>query len=152
LIKVAIDIQNLINRLEKGSKKIKNLKKVFFDIAIYMQRKTAETFQKEGARDGQPLWEPFSENTLYDEDGEPQKRPSGKFYTPASKLLQDTGNLKNSFVIKKLVNNELIFGSSLKYAKKHQMGFKSLPARQMLFITETDRRESLKKFVYWSKI
>lgn len=121
-------------QIEKSFDKIKirtdNSKVLLNKIALFHLRQTARTFKVQGNRDEHPAWASFSPNYKI--------RPSGKKVTANSKLLQDTGTLRNSFQKQLLENKRVIYGSILSYAGKHQYGDGKLPAREMLFYTKQD--------------
>lgn len=85
-----------------------------------------------------------------------KKLPNGtrKFYSTrpygrgGSKLLQDTGLLRNSIrPISK--NNEAHVYTRTKYAGAHQFGTKNIPKRDFMWIAQKKINEMSRKFINW---
>ena len=156
--KIKKTLDNLIKRAEK--------KLSFFKaVGIYFHQKTEKVFKAEGAYQ-QSAWHAFSPNTLRTPAGtwrirrytshtpkkgtHPGYLESGVVrYSSTSKLLQSTGQLKNSFRTLDIGNNFIKFGSDLNYAAAHQEGGGRLPKRRMLWISAQDITAIGKKWQFF---
>ena len=106
---------------------------------------------KKNFRDqGSPKWTPFSPNSLG------SRRPSGKKITNSSKLLQDTGNLRDSINFKidrKGLGFDVVVYSTQTtppYGVYHQFGTKHIPARPFMNMPTnwSDKVTSIYKTMY----
>jgi len=140
---IKVNDSKVLAKLNKLKGKISNASPLLKAVALFHLRETARTFQSEGKRDEHVKWKEFSPHY--------KRRPSGKMITSKSKLLQDTGTLKQSFKEISESPFEIVWGSLLDYAPKHQFGEGKTPAREMLFITEKDK-EMMKRLSHnWIK-
>jgi len=80
-----------------------------------------------------------------------QKRGSGQPVTNASKLLRDTGHLRNSIQILRNLAKELAVGTTVKYAGTHQFGNpkKNIPARPYIWLADEDVDSIVKAMSDW---
>ena len=155
-MRMSLDIRKITVVFGKISQRSDNARPLLKAVAAFHLRQTTVTFQGEGKREGHEAWKPFSDQYTRKTDGvtvpawggvpklygkgqvKGRKRPSGKRITPSSKLLQDTGTLKGSFMIVLLENKKVIYGSRLAYSGQHQYGLDGTPRRPMLFFTIGD--------------
>jgi phage gpG-like protein len=155
---VTVDIKQVNEAFKTIAVNSEDARKLLNAVALYHLRQVSRTFQVQGARDGAPAWKPFSDQYTRVTDGvtvpawggvpkirgkglvKGRKRPSGKRITEQSKLLQDTGHLKNSFQKQLLEQKKVIYGSVLDYAGKHNYGDSVTPQRLILFFSEQDIR------------
>lgn len=112
---------------------------------IDLQTTFLKHFTEQKGPDGAwPAFAMFRQGThayeMYQLYGIPQKRPSGASVNASSKLLLDTGTLRNSIQILRLSSNEVATGTTLVYAGTHQFGnqSRSVPARPFIYILDAD--------------
>ena len=156
-IKIQIGKKSLdsINKRLKDIKKYTTANPSFWKVVtIYLFQMIIKTFKNLGARDSHPAWKKFSENTLFYNTKAGKKwrlRRHGVRYNTSSKLLQSSGQLRNSFHT--LASGKMFtkFGTRLNYAGKHQFGDPetNLPARPMLFLTLRDELNIVKKWSFF---
>jgi len=161
----------------KGVEKLRNRFKLFFDktrirkalfaMRNYIERRTIETFTKEGARDNHQKWKKFSSRTVRTPAGTPRIRrytshkvgtgKPGVFlksgvvrYKTGDNLLQSTGQGRLSFIVGKAQNIARVilsgvfrveYGTKLGYMIAHNEGGGRLPKREILFISNKDEIE-----------
>jgi len=156
-----IKIQIGKKSLDSINKRLKDIKKHTTDnpsfwkvVTIYLFQIIIKTFKLLGARDGHSAWKKFSENTLFYQPVSEKKyrfRRGKVKYNASSKLLQSSGQLRNSF--RTLASGKMFvkFGTRLNYASKHQLGDPqtNLPAREMLFLTRNDEINIVKKWSFF---
>jgi len=126
-------------RLKRAKGKLKQRKKLFQRIAIYLEQSTGKTFKMEGRPVG---W-----------------KPSQRAETEGGKTLQDTRQLFGSVTgkgvgaIRDVSDVKLVFGTSLIHAPVHQFGNpdRGLPARPFLGIHKEDEKEIKKIQKQWAE-
>ena len=146
-------VKKFFTVIERQGRDAMPLMKAF---VAYHLRQIIRVFQAEGkgftpldteyANPADLPWKDFSKRSFG------RKRPSGKKITESSKLLQDTGTLRQSFKTLIMTPTAVAWGSELSYAKDHQFGNrkKFLPARPMIFLTREDQatmREMMLRYI-----
>lgn len=104
-------------RFRKLARRIKNKRSMFKRIGILLLNAVSENFETE-SHEGE-RWEMLSATTV-------ARRRLG-----TSKILQDTGRLRGSFV-QEATNREVRVGSPIEYAPIHEEGEGNVPQRKML--------------------
>jgi phage gpG-like protein len=153
---VIVDLSKVNEAFKQMVIKSEDGRTVLNAIALFHLRQVSRTFQMQGQRDGHKAWKPFADQYTRITDGITVKawgkvkkirgkgmvkgrlRPSGKRITESSKLLQDTGHLRNSFQKQLLEQKKVIYGSVLSYSGSHQYGEGKTPKREMIFFTDSD--------------
>ena len=163
-VRNARKIVDLLNSLFSPKKLIQ----AYRAIGLYVDRRTKETFQKQGARDGHKKWKAFSKLTLHPawkaaksafpkskgynyNQGKWSKRPGSdkakrRKYSANSKLLQASGQTRHSFKIKKVNKTSVVYGSTYKNAANQHYGAGNLPARKILFLSSKDIKNISNKY------
>jgi phage gpG-like protein len=160
-----IEIQELCDNIEKASNNVSsNAINVLKNIAnIVFLRGATRVFDLQGARDGHEKWVMLSDNTVidrvlsrggkyatkdkYNKQTEPFSKQQIWSERNNMKILRDTGKLAQSINVLSINDSEVVVGTRLNYASKHQFGDKTnqyrgktapIPQRQFLFITPND--------------
>lgn len=159
-------IENLKKRFKSFFDK-NRIRKALFAMRNYIERRTIETFTKQGARDTHGKWKKFSPRTLRTPAGTARIRRytshkvgTGKpgvllrsgvvRYKTGDQLLQSTGQGRLSFVVGKARNVARViltgiarveYGTKLDYMIAHHEGAGRLPKREILFISAKDKVE-----------
>jgi phage gpG-like protein len=118
------NINKFIDKWKKKEVRLKDLEPAHKQVSIYLDQWVQRNFQKEGAVLSTGKWKPFALGGRY---------VPGQGIDTSARLLQDTGDLRKSFLPFYNKKNAGI-GSELFYAKKHEEGDDetNLPARRML--------------------
>ena len=117
----ATGISQVVQRFKKFTDKLGNKIPMYKRIGVKLLNEISNTF-KEEAHEGEK-WKSLSEVTI-------KRRRKGKG-TGKPKILQDTGTLKRSFVLK-VDNIKVIVGTPVEYSYKHEFGEERIPQRKML--------------------
>ena len=114
-------INLLVNKFKKIENQFENKIPLYKRIGVNLLNEISNTF-KEESHEGR-AWKPLSIATIS------IRRKGGGRGRP--KILQDTGTLKRSFVMD-ANNTRIKIGTPIKYASKHEFGFRQIPQRKML--------------------
>ena len=114
----------LMTNLNKLLKTSNDLTPLMKRVGVYMLASTNETFQSEGRPE---KWKDISKQTKN------RRASRGKW---PGRILQVTGRLKGSIVYQ-AGKEDVVIGTSVPYARKHQFGFK-VPARPFLGFLDED--------------
>lgn len=123
---ITYDDKGAVNALNILSKNAKMDNRIFEGVKLTMNRSIDQNFKQEG-RPGK--WQSLSESTL-------MRRRHGKKKSLGTKILQDTGMLKNS-IDTTMQGNEILIGPSVRYGRFHQLGI-GVPQRPFLLFQEED--------------
>ena len=141
---------------------IDDLTEVFQDISTSFYAHMKEVFAREGAVGSRQVWAPLSS----------RYRAWKERRYPGRKILELTGSLKRSLTeennplgIREIGKDEMVIGTRVSYAVKHQVGyagpFQRLPQRKIIELTEevkTDWTKLMHSFIYskvkktWSRL
>jgi phage virion morphogenesis protein len=147
-MKMRIDLDKMAieKKLKMISQKVKSRKVPLNRAATILMTSTTKRFTHQVDPEGQP-WQQLSRRTI-------DTRRKGKKKKFSPQILQDTGTLKKSLAggteasINTVTDSELIFGTALHYAIKHQQGI-GVPVRKILGITPEDQRNIIQVFSDW---
>lgn len=130
------DVQ-LARELLRVGEHADDLAPAFRSIADYWRDLEREQFGSQGAT-GSGGWPPLAPSTI-----------ARKGHAT---ILVDTETLRDSLTdagderhIEHVTSDELVFGTSVSYAKYHQRGTSRTPQRRPIELTDHQRRESIKK-------
>lgn len=143
-----LNARDVLRRLSKIKGKIKNTALLLRGAASFYLREVFLTFRKEGAHAGNKKWRPFAQSTLHpsvkrggraagfnrgkwnirygtDLRGQSPRRRAGvriRRYSPTSKLLQASGQFRNSFHILSVSSTQAQIGTRHKLAQEIMNG------------------------------
>lgn len=134
----AIGLATVQRRMLERSIRMKNMRPANLAAITEIRKWVDNNFQKEGRlhENGKLAWKPLSKFTL-------EKRRKGK--KNGTKILQDTGRLKNSFELS-ATNKQGTLLNRVNYAVKHEKGFGRIPQRKIF--PEMKQAEKIVKPVY----
>ena len=143
-ISIKADISHVTAFLERMKANAEQTGTLLKAVALYHVRQSIRVFESEGrgfkalpsafVNPSDLPWKGFAKGSLG------RTRPSGQKITESSKLLQDTGTLRQSIKPLFLAAKVALYGTNLSYAGQHHFGNKAqnLPARPFLFFTQAD--------------
>lgn len=124
--------KNEISKLQAELKRIKDLRQPLDEIGQSLEASTKLRFNQGKDPEGNP-WEPRSE--AY----KAYLKRIGKLN---NKVLVLSGDLQKSIEYVS-DDKEVVVGTDIKYAEKHQLGLDGLPIREFLGLSEKDKKEIL---------
>jgi phage virion morphogenesis protein len=138
--------ESAVKRLSLLAAKAKNLRPAQRAIGEYMLLQSRTRFDLSQAPSG-AAWKPLAEATIRAKErskNRKQRRGAKKLYKRTranpSDILKDTFTLRDTITYQ-IEGAELAIGSSLKYAKYHQLGTGRAPKREFLGVNQADRQE-----------
>ncbi len=151
LFQVVIMIQKqIINSLndviQQYKDKFNNLNPILPQIAGLIEIAIIKNFDAGGRWDGKGTsilsggtkkWHPLSENYKL----QLIKRDGNSVNT--NPTLRRSGILANSINVETLLPNSILISSNLEYAKTHQFGYKNMPARPFITLTNADVKDMI---------
>lgn len=129
-------LDKAIARLEEMARRLRDLRPAWRSVLSYLKRATEQTFASQGARIGQqwaPLTEDYERRKSVVYPGQPILRASDAMFRS---LVDGTSDS-----IEEITDRELVYGTRTRHARYHQDGTPRMPKRQILAVTDQDRRE-----------
>lgn len=136
MITATLDIGPAIIALREQQARLRDLSPAWRSVSAYVRRQTVQQFDSQGGRSGaqwQPLTPGYERRKERAFPGQPILRASDRLFRSLAAEGSENINL--------IEPQRLIYGTSTPYARYHQRGGKRLPKRQILAVTETDRRQ-----------
>lgn len=136
MIRVIWEIEPAIKALQGMLARLKDLRPAWRSVLAYLRRQTVTQFATQGTRSGSP-WQPL--NPTYAAwkavryPGQPILRASDRMF----------GSLlgSNNEAIEEMQRQSFTYGTRTPYARYHQKGTPRMAKREILAVTEEDRRE-----------
>lgn len=121
-------MEKLNKRLIKMRERATNKNPLTGKMAIVLHKDIIDHFNKEQGESGP--WRPLSNVTI-------MRRRKGN-RAGRDKILQDTGNLKNSMMLKNNSTSAIVF-TNVRYASKHNEGSGGIPKRKFMWVSKEAR-------------
>lgn len=137
MIRIVLDgVDEAVKSLKAMAERLKNLRPAWQTVLAYLRRASEAQFATEGARSGsrwQPLSLAYAARKARRYPGQPILRASDAVFRSLVDRTADS--------IIEIEPQSLTYGTSRFYARFHQRGMGRNPRRQILAVTEQDRRE-----------
>ena len=126
MAKTETEIKKLKKRLNRMTKNARSTNRLMGLTSIIMHKDILNHFKQEEGPDGK--WKQLDPKTV-------KRRRVGKNKSRGHKILQDTGLLRASLILKHTKNTARV-GSRLEYAGAHNNGTGNVPERKFLWISK----------------